>query len=116
MYVFPCDQWLASDAGDRKTYKILQPTRAPAASMRTTGDDTRRKSTTGTSTEFKVEVFTGTEQPATLTANVFITIHGFDDVTDKLPLKLTGKTPFQKGHSDTFTVKTKQLGQIEKIK
>ncbi len=61
-YVFQCDQWLSTDDGDRKTYKILQPYKSLAmeangrkASVSPHADgEMRRKSLTGTPTGKKI--------------------------------------------------------------
>ena len=68
-------------------------------------------------TEYKVEVFTGREQVSAMTANVFLTIYGFDETSEKIPLKSTDKKCFTKSQCDSFMVKTdKRLGKVEKIK
>ncbi len=42
-YVFPCDQWLSVDDGDRKTFKILQPIKSSSSRADNRAND-RRKS------------------------------------------------------------------------
>ena len=70
-----------------------------------------------TGPRLKVQVLTGNIKNAGTTANVFITIFGSEDTSEKLPLKVMGKTCFEKGQLDTFVIDTKKpFGKIEKIK
>jgi hypothetical protein len=48
-------------------------------------------------------------------SNVFIVIYGENSKTEKIPLKVTDKNPFEKGKTDTFIVAGSNVGDVKKI-
>ncbi|XP_048259206.1 uncharacterized protein LOC124134238 [Haliotis rufescens] len=67
-------------------------------------------------TDFLVKVVTGNKVDCGTTANVFIQLIGDNAVTDKIPLKNTSDTLFQRNSEDEFRISTPDIGTFTSIR
>ncbi|KAM3841839.1 oxygen-regulated protein 1 [Vipera latastei] len=68
-------------------------------------------------TEHIIKVYTGDKRGAGTDANVHIILFGDMDTSNLIQLKtsLDHRDPFERGKSDTFKIKTKIIGRLQKI-
>ena len=100
--MFPCNQWLAVDEGDKRIERILLE------------DKSQREQREMKNTWF-VWVYTSDLKNAGTDANVFIVIYGDKGKTDEISLRNKADN-FESGQCDKFKVDAGQIGQPFKIR
>ena len=119
---FNCNQWIATDEGDGLTYKDLNAVPMEATRMvssKAKQDEAKRKDEILQVDSYEILVATGNENFGGTDANVFLTMFGNRASSSKLPLGETisrKKPSFEKAARDVFSVRTKPLGELEKIR
>jgi len=98
---FVCQQWLATDKGEKKLVRDLFPSK-----------DGEKVSNV---TKYLVEVITGDVFGASTNANVFITVFGTRNNTEKTTLD-NEENNFERAKTDKFTVEFPDLGEVTKIR
>ncbi|XP_025105054.1 lipoxygenase homology domain-containing protein 1-like isoform X1 [Pomacea canaliculata] len=100
VWLFMCKNWLSMHHGDFRIKRDLEATKKKEIVR-----------------EFEVTVVTGSKRLAGTDANVFITLHGTEGVSSKYHLNSHKHgTYFQRNSSDTFKIRTHDIGDIKSLR
>ncbi|XP_041351730.1 lipoxygenase homology domain-containing protein 1-like [Gigantopelta aegis] len=102
-WVFVCKNWLSLHKGDYRKKRDLEA-------------QEKERKLRGGIREYDVTVVTGKKRFAGTDAKVYLTIYGTEGSTNKIRLDATNEDPFERGKTDKFNIKVRDVGEIKKIK